>query len=272
MYSIPDKWPLENINEDQLPTEVNSRAPVKIAQSLESNKKELNGTHAIVALTSLLKLQRKPSGENNESHYLEDTCSIINSNLHKFAVSESLEILKIFYKMKMLHSSKISEKIFKHIYASMGDLTFVDICDLAALMRHMPQHRVHTKLKAALPHKFLLKFATDFKENNIDHLDRALSFVSFDLNEKKLLEVLINRLQNYKYDIPLDKTISILASLHNVKHYPEGWLIILQQFEKEMIKNIDQLTDYQVDYIMAIIAARQDRYDRYVNMLMQNNY
>lgn len=213
-----------------------------------------------MALTSFLNLYKTTSGQRNEEEYFKDMCFIINANINKFTTSEKLEILNIFTRMKIpSSSSKIINTVLKHLSDSLSSLTFEEICNLGLLMKKMPKNELNHKIQSVLSHKFLLKFATEFKEDSIHHLDSAFSFISCSLKDDQLLENVIKRLQNYKNEIPLNIAISILGSLCTMKRYPDGWLDVLRRVQNIILRNMNQLNHTQVDNIMHQMSAKVKR-------------
>lgn len=229
--------------------------------SLKQNEAEANSI--VTTLRRFISLSKENSEQSDERQYFEDLCCIINANLHKLTTFEAMEVLKILSGMRIPNSSNLTYIILKLINISLDDLTFLDICNLASLMKKMPSDKLYKNIQTALIRKFLMKFSTEFRGNDIDHLDAALSFVNNNLKDNKLQDILINRLQKYEDEIPLHKTVSILASLYTIKYYPKGWLDVLHRVEDDILMNLGQLTDGQVDHILHSMAARL-KFDKYV--------
>lgn len=245
---------------------------------LENNQDKIDGSQLLSAVKSYFRMYKKEYSNpaiSNESTLIEDDtfqklCTILNSNIQKLSGPEAAKITEYLDRMRVPDSSLIVQSVLEHINNHLNDLSIIDYNLVSNFIKKMKPTRTTIKLKKNLAHKFIAKITSDFQENSIDHISHALTFISNNYpasKQSQLLGIFLEKLTNFKGDIPSRNLIIILEAFCTMKWHPKGWNNVLQKVQNEMILKFDDYNSGQVRYVLFMIGEKVFKEHRYLNII-----
>lgn len=258
-------------NNNKLMPHLRSSSLSKILITLQSNERELQGSHIVMAMSSVYHLTRREISEMNSNQatdpenvewkehlFFKEMSDILKLNINKLSGSEAVQIL--YYTKKLKDTFELDRVLIDHLEKNIKNLSFDDFRIISSLFKKSTKSKLLSNLQNNMLKNFISRVSMDYQKDNIDFLANGLYFLSCNstLASAKLLNIFIEDILNYKNDIPIDKALIIHDSLCylNYEHFSIKALKLLREMEKIIIRNIDEVELSSINYILFAISQK----------------
>ncbi|XP_058790550.1 uncharacterized protein LOC131663857 isoform X2 [Phymastichus coffea] len=217
---------------------------------------------ALVQLVKLCKQQSCSPDKVVHEDFFKNLCDLINSQSDNMTLPDTVQIIKLLHKLRLHNSSKTLSYLLQHLDTLVNQASLADYNKILSVIMQMPSVPLAQAIKTRLIQKFLFKISTGFDGNNFEFLTEAFRFACFNIQDKKILNIITHAIKNSNFDIQSPYNIlSLLKTLNVSNHYSMEFEEILIKAQNALIVNIDQCNSKDIS-IMLSMSARKEKFSR----------
>ena len=224
------------INQDKNPT--------NLIRLIEINKNQIDGSHIVAALTSMLKFYQEndfSSLEIQKSEHFSQMCSILRKNLRKLDLSGLIQSLKLLNLVDVPSSSFIVQSILQLIRCSINDLYLEQIYYLSFLLTRMEPTNLSKAILQALPEVFIAQLQFQIDQDSAKELSNALRYACNHNLDENIIRFILDAFNSHEKNIDIHIAITVLLSFCRIGNLPNNYLHILDNVQNVILDNINLL-------------------------------
>lgn len=243
----PDKkFPPEKIEIDshKIVKELkDTRIPSKIFCIIDAYENEITGENIVQALKILINLcDKKLCYEAYKAQFLTKFKDVVQANLTKLDISDSIDILEIFVSVNGQHFDEIAKIIFDHLNCIFKNVSITDYNRLIILLKKIsPSSSRDKELRDLLRRKFPNKTEEKFNEN-LNYIAKPFMSMSDFYVNKNILKIVISLLKDDASKLSFDQALLMMQTLYVTNYQLPGLPEVYENLETVISNNKDELT------------------------------
>lgn len=241
-----------NLKDDVVLKTMQNLSPKNLLNYIDSNKYQIECKHIMIALYSLhnfYKNKTNISDSANEQIDFTKLCTCLRSQIKQLSPIEVIDALNLINLLQVPSSNLFVITLLNCIKDSYEELSFQEINKLSTLLAKFVPTDLINEINTLLQEKFC-KIISTIDEKNLDELMNALQFASENIKDYKIIDILVNNIENYQSKFTLEEALDTFSRLIYVKNISHKLKKTEEHLKKVITNNVDKL---EYNHVLKII-------------------